>query len=73
MPGRHRLSLPGLMKEAAGAIADGIGMIEVFPAIADELKTESAEEAWNPDGLVVRRRRCPLEVHTAVSQRLIRR
>eukprot|EP01052_Picozoa_sp_SAG31_P026115 SAG31_NODE_2342_length_5912_cov_1.363152_12_plen_226_part_00 len=52
MPTRHRFSLAGLMKEVAGAIADGIGMIEVFPAIADELKTESAEEAWNPAGLV---------------------
>ena len=52
MPGRKRLSLRGLMHEVEGAIADGIGMIEVFPAVDDSLKTEECEEAWNPNGLV---------------------
>ena len=52
MPGRKRLCLDGLMAEVEGAIADGIGMIEVFPAVDDSLKTDSCEEAWNPHGLV---------------------
>jgi hypothetical protein len=34
MPGRNRLSLPGMMKEVEGAVADGIHMIEVFPAVS---------------------------------------
>ena len=38
--GIKRLSLDGMMVEAESAIADGIHMIEVFPAVADELKTE---------------------------------
>ena len=40
LPGLKRLSLAGMMVEAEAAIADGIHMIEVFPAVADELKTE---------------------------------
>jgi porphobilinogen synthase len=52
MPGCSRLSLTGLMAEVEGAVADGIGMVEVFPAVDDALKTAGAEEAWNPDGLV---------------------
>ena len=46
------MSLTGLMAEVEGAVADGIGMVEVFPAVDDALKTAGAEEAWNPDGLV---------------------
>lgn len=33
MPGRSRMSLAGMMKEAEAAIGDGIEMIEVFPAV----------------------------------------
>jgi len=54
LPGLKRLSLAGMMVEAEGAIADGIHMIEVFPAVADELKTEKGEESYNPEGLVQR-------------------
>ena len=54
MPGCSRLSLTGLMAEVEGAIADGIGMVEVFPAVADDLKTADAAEAYNPAGLVPR-------------------
>merc|ERR1711865_111492 len=52
LPGLKRLSLQGMMVEAEAAIADGIHMIEVFPAVSEELKTEKAEESYNPDGLV---------------------
>lgn len=52
MPGCSRLSLDGLMREVQGAISDGIGMIEIFPAVSVNLKTPGSEEAWNPNGLV---------------------
>lgn len=52
MPGRKRLCLTSLMDEVAGAIEDGIGMVEVFPAVEESLKTAGSEEAWNPNGLV---------------------
>jgi porphobilinogen synthase len=54
MPGCFRLSLAGMMKEVEGAIADGIEMIEVFPATDASVKTAEAEEAFNPQGLVPR-------------------
>jgi len=52
LPGCSRLSLKGLVKEVEGAVDDGIGMVEVFPAIADKLKTDDCKEALNPEGLV---------------------
>jgi len=52
LPGRSRLSLSGMMKEVEAAIADGVHMIEVFPAVDDSLKTEDAAESYNPNGLV---------------------
>ena len=47
MPGCQRLCLDGLLVEVDAAIADGIGMVEVFPAVDDALKTPGAEEAFN--------------------------
>eukprot|EP00038_Savillea_parva_P005857 m.160340 g.160340 ORF g.160340 m.160340 type:complete len:370 (+) comp11932_c0_seq1:780-1889(+) len=54
LPGCCRLSKAGLLKEVEGAIADGIGMVEVFPAVPDALKTEDCKEAFNADGIVPR-------------------
>jgi porphobilinogen synthase len=54
MPGCFRLSLAGLVEEVAGAVEDGIGMVEVFPAVDDALKTAGAEESYNDAGLVPR-------------------
>jgi porphobilinogen synthase len=54
MPGCTRWSLDGLVAEAGRAHALGIPAVVLFPAIAAELKTPGAEEAWNDDGLVPR-------------------
>lgn len=54
MPGCTRWSLPGLVREAGNAHALGIPAVVLFPAIAPELKSPGAEEAWNDDGLVPR-------------------
>jgi porphobilinogen synthase len=48
------MSLDGMMKEVEGAIADGIEMIEVFPATDASAKSAEAEEAYNSQGLVQR-------------------
>ena len=52
MPGCKRWSLAGLVKEAGEAHALGVPAVVLFPAIADGLKTRTAEEAWNENGLV---------------------
>jgi len=54
LPGRSRLSLAGMMAEVEGAIADGVHMIEVFPAVDEHLKTADCAECINPEGLVQR-------------------
>lgn len=54
MPGCHRWSLEGLVREVARASAVGIEAFVLFPAIAPFLKTKGAEEAWHEDGLVPR-------------------
>jgi len=54
MPGCTRWSLDGLVKEAGEVHALGVPAVVIFPAVADELKTSGAEEAWNPAGLVPR-------------------
>lgn len=52
MPGCARLSPKGLLTEVEQAAADGISAIVLFPAIADEKKSKTADEAYNPNGLV---------------------
>ncbi|MGB0993282.1 MAG: porphobilinogen synthase [Akkermansiaceae bacterium] len=54
MPGCTRWSINGLVKEAGEAHALGIPAVVIFPAIAETLKTPSAEECFNPEGLVQR-------------------
>ncbi len=54
MPGCTRWSIEGLVKEAGEAYALGIPAVVIFPAVADELKTSQAEEAFNPSGIVPR-------------------
>jgi porphobilinogen synthase len=52
MPGCHRWSLDGLLREVESAHKVGIGAVVLFPAIPSALKTPGAEEAWNEAGLV---------------------
>ncbi|MEN3942076.1 porphobilinogen synthase [Prosthecobacter sp. SYSU 5D2] len=54
MPGCQRWCLADLVKEAGEAHALGIPGVVLFPRIPDDLKTPSAEECYNDDGLVPR-------------------
>ncbi|MEM9478540.1 MAG: porphobilinogen synthase [Verrucomicrobiota bacterium] len=54
MPGCKRLSLDGLLREAKETIGLGVNAMVLFPAIDNSLKTPTAEECANPDGLVPR-------------------
>ena len=55
MPGHSRLDEDGLLREAEGALEDGIRSLVLFPAIEDGKKSPTAEECANPDGLIPRR------------------
>lgn len=52
MPGVERLSIDLLCEKAKEAAALGIPAIALFPVVSQDKKTELAEEAWNPEGLV---------------------
>ncbi|MCB1064047.1 MAG: porphobilinogen synthase [Verrucomicrobiae bacterium] len=54
MPGCHRWSLEGLVREVGEAYAVGVRAVVFFPAIAESLKTPGAEQCYHPDGLVPR-------------------
>ncbi|MDX1610672.1 MAG: porphobilinogen synthase, partial [Halofilum sp. (in: g-proteobacteria)] len=54
MPGVERLSIDRLVEEARECERLGVPAIMLFPVTPTESKTEGAEEAWNPDGLVQR-------------------
>lgn len=54
MPGIERLSVDLLVDEARHLYALGIPAIALFPVTPDEAKSELAEEAFNPNGLVQR-------------------
>ncbi len=54
MPGVERLSLDLLLKEANALHERGVQSICLFPVINPSLKTNEAEEAWNPNGLLAR-------------------
>ena len=54
MPGVFRHSLDQLLGVAEEAVRLGVPALALFPVIAQPLKTNGAEEACNPDGLVPR-------------------
>ena len=54
MPGVERVSIDGLLEEAQQVVALGIPAIALFPVVGLERKSDRAEEAWNPEGLVQR-------------------
>jgi len=54
MPGVARHSLDRLMRRAEEAVSLGIGAVCLFPHTRAALRTESCEEAWNPDNLTNR-------------------
>jgi porphobilinogen synthase len=54
LPGVNRLSIDQLVADAGEAIALGIPLIAVFPVVDPALKSDNAEESYNPDNLVCR-------------------
>lgn len=52
MPGVDRLSVDLAVRAAERAAGLGIPCIALFPYTPDHLRTETCEEAWNPDNLV---------------------
>lgn len=54
MPGIERLSIDLLVKLAREIVALGIPAIALFPVVGAAGKSDLAEEAFNPDGLVQR-------------------
>ncbi|MBT4521858.1 MAG: porphobilinogen synthase [Halieaceae bacterium] len=54
MPGIERLSIDLLVKQAREICDLGIPAIALFPVVPGSGKSLTADEAWNPDGLVQR-------------------
>jgi porphobilinogen synthase len=52
MPGVERMTLDRLLPVAERALKLGIPALALFPVIESGKKSEAAEEAWNPAGLV---------------------
>ncbi len=52
MPGVNRLSLDLVLEEAINLVNLGIPALALFPVISPGRKTEDAEEAYNPEGLL---------------------
>ena len=52
MPGVERVTLDRLLPIAEKALTLGIPALALFPVIGMKKKSQDAEEAWNPDGLV---------------------
>lgn len=52
MPDIERLSIDLLLKEADKLLELKIPAIALFPVVSDDKKSDSADEAWNPNGLI---------------------
>jgi porphobilinogen synthase len=52
MPGVERMSLDRLLPLAERAVELGIPALALFPVVDSSKKSQGAEEAWNPAGLV---------------------
>jgi porphobilinogen synthase len=54
MPDIERVSIDLLLEQAQEISDLGIPAIALFPVVGESAKSDNAEEAWNPDGLVQR-------------------
>ncbi|CEM00004.1 unnamed protein product [Vitrella brassicaformis CCMP3155] len=54
MPGCSRLSAGSVLKEVEDAMQYGVKTFILFPKIPDQLKSNYADECYNPEGLVPR-------------------
>jgi porphobilinogen synthase len=66
LPGVSRRSIDGVLEEAARCVALGVPAIALFPVVPAARKSEGAEEAWNPEGLVPRAVRALKSAHPAL-------
>ncbi len=63
MPGIERVSVDLLVEIAARVVQLGIPAIALFPVVGDAAKSDSADEAWNPEVLVQRAVRALKQAH----------
>jgi porphobilinogen synthase len=54
MPGVERLTVDGLLEQAARCVELGVPALALFPVVDNKLRTADAGEAFNPDGLAPR-------------------
>ena len=54
MPGIERVSIDLLLEEASEIVGLGIPAIALFPVVGESGKSDNADEAWNPEGLIQR-------------------
>lgn len=54
MPGVSRKSIDLLLREAESLVKAGIPCIAIFPVTPDEVKTDKAEQSYDPNGLAQR-------------------
>ncbi len=54
MPGIERVSIDLLLEEANEIVGLGIPAIALFPVVGASGKSDAADEAWNPEGLIQR-------------------
>jgi porphobilinogen synthase len=54
MPGIERVSIDLLLEEASQIVDLGIPAIALFPVVGESGKSDNADEAWNPEGLIQR-------------------
>ena len=54
MPGISRVTIDLLLRDAESLVMQGIPCITIFPVTPDDVKTEKAEQAYDPEGLAQR-------------------
>ncbi len=54
MPGVERVSIDNLLREAAELVELSIPCVALFPVTPDDVKTDKAQQAYDPDGLAQR-------------------
>jgi len=54
MPGVSRVTIDMLLRDAESLVTNNIPCITIFPVTPDDVKTEKAEQAYDPDGLAQR-------------------
>jgi len=54
MPGVSRVTIDLLLRDAESLMKNNIPCVTIFPVTPDDVKTEKAEQAYDPDGLAQR-------------------